>query len=176
MQLKRKQLVLIASNLFWLCRINPFDADEICFSPLSSQLQSIIESPDKQLTLNEIYNWFQNTFCYFRRNAATWKVFASYGIRSWMLLNIIWTQKVLETVFAMAPIILNDIDNFFGYSQKNRLTEFFSSTSFSFFTANLLIANQKCLKPVELNVMVVIKMHVWMRLQYISHKNHQKHL
>ncbi|XP_015126320.1 forkhead box protein P1 isoform X2 [Diachasma alloeum] len=35
--------------------------------------QSIIESPDKQLTLNEIYNWFQNTFCYFRRNAATWK-------------------------------------------------------------------------------------------------------
>lgn len=38
------------------------------------QQQSIIESPDKQLTLNEIYNWFQNTFCYFRRNAATWKV------------------------------------------------------------------------------------------------------
>lgn len=37
--------------------------------------QSIIESPEKQLTLNEIYNWFQNTFCYFRRNAATWKVF-----------------------------------------------------------------------------------------------------
>ncbi|CAL4099794.1 unnamed protein product, partial [Meganyctiphanes norvegica] len=35
--------------------------------------QGIIESPDKQLTLNEIYNWFQNTFAYFRRNAATWK-------------------------------------------------------------------------------------------------------
>ncbi|XP_041449625.1 forkhead box protein P1 isoform X16 [Drosophila obscura] len=35
--------------------------------------QAIIDSPDKQLTLNEIYNWFQNTFCYFRRNAATWK-------------------------------------------------------------------------------------------------------
>ncbi|EZA48497.1 Forkhead box protein P4 [Ooceraea biroi] len=35
--------------------------------------QSIIESTEKQLTLNEIYNWFQNTFCYFRRNAATWK-------------------------------------------------------------------------------------------------------
>ncbi|XP_017788972.1 PREDICTED: forkhead box protein P1 isoform X3 [Habropoda laboriosa] len=35
--------------------------------------QSIIESPEKQLTLNEIYNWFQNTFCFFRRNAATWK-------------------------------------------------------------------------------------------------------
>ncbi|GIY32917.1 forkhead box protein P1-B [Caerostris darwini] len=35
--------------------------------------QAIIESPERQLTLNEIYNWFQNTFCYFRRNAATWK-------------------------------------------------------------------------------------------------------
>ena len=36
--------------------------------------QGIIESPDRQLTLNEIYQWFQNTFAYFRRNAATWKV------------------------------------------------------------------------------------------------------
>ncbi|XP_076304363.1 forkhead box protein P1-like [Tachypleus tridentatus] len=35
--------------------------------------QAIIESHEKQLTLNEIYCWFQNTFCYFRRNAATWK-------------------------------------------------------------------------------------------------------
>lgn len=50
--LKKKKIVLLTLILF----------------------QSIIESPDKQLTLNEIYNWFQNTFCYFRRNAATWKV------------------------------------------------------------------------------------------------------
>ncbi|XP_076337721.1 forkhead box protein P4-like isoform X2 [Tachypleus tridentatus] len=35
--------------------------------------QAIIESPEKQLTLNGIYCWFQNTFCYFRRNAPTWK-------------------------------------------------------------------------------------------------------
>ncbi|CAL4100443.1 unnamed protein product [Meganyctiphanes norvegica] len=35
--------------------------------------QGIIESPDRQLTLNEVYNWFQNSFAYFRRNAATWK-------------------------------------------------------------------------------------------------------
>ncbi|XP_043247631.1 forkhead box protein P1-like isoform X2 [Amphibalanus amphitrite] len=35
--------------------------------------QAIVESPDKQLTLNEIYSWFQSTFAYFRRNAATWK-------------------------------------------------------------------------------------------------------
>ncbi|XP_026055214.1 forkhead box protein P1-B-like isoform X1 [Carassius auratus] len=35
--------------------------------------QAILESPEKQLTLNEIYNWFTRTFVYFRRNAATWK-------------------------------------------------------------------------------------------------------
>lgn len=35
--------------------------------------QAILESTDNQLTLNEIYNWFQDTFCYFRRNAPTWK-------------------------------------------------------------------------------------------------------
>ncbi len=40
--------------------------------------QAIIESPDRQLTLNEIYTWFQNTFAFFRRNAATWKV-SRYG-------------------------------------------------------------------------------------------------
>ena len=36
--------------------------------------QAINESPARQLTLNEIYNWFQANFAFFRRNAATWKV------------------------------------------------------------------------------------------------------
>lgn len=44
--------------------------------------QAIIESPHKQLTLNEIYQWFQNTFAYFRRNEATWKV-QSYNLALW---------------------------------------------------------------------------------------------
>ncbi|KAJ4927322.1 hypothetical protein JOQ06_015055, partial [Pogonophryne albipinna] len=35
--------------------------------------QAILESPEKQLTLNEVYNWFTRMFAYFRRNAATWK-------------------------------------------------------------------------------------------------------
>jgi len=35
--------------------------------------QAINESPSRQLTLNEIYNWFQANFAFFRRNAATWK-------------------------------------------------------------------------------------------------------
>ncbi|CAJ1055192.1 forkhead box protein P1 [Xyrichtys novacula] len=34
---------------------------------------SILESPDKQRTLNEIYNWFTTMFYYFRHNIATWK-------------------------------------------------------------------------------------------------------
>uniref|UniRef100_A0A0N5B0E9 Fork-head domain-containing protein n=1 Tax=Syphacia muris TaxID=451379 RepID=A0A0N5B0E9_9BILA len=35
--------------------------------------QAIMESKDCQLTLNEIYQWFTESFAYFRRNAATWK-------------------------------------------------------------------------------------------------------
>jgi hypothetical protein len=35
--------------------------------------QSIIESADHQLTLNEIYRWFEQNFSYFRKNAQTWK-------------------------------------------------------------------------------------------------------
>ncbi|XP_041860226.1 forkhead box protein P1 isoform X2 [Melanotaenia boesemani] len=34
---------------------------------------SILASPDKQRTLNEIYNWFTTMFFYFRHNTATWK-------------------------------------------------------------------------------------------------------
>jgi len=39
-----------------------------------SRVQAILESPQKQLTLNEIYQWFMRTFAYFRKNLATWKV------------------------------------------------------------------------------------------------------
>ncbi|XP_026115403.1 forkhead box protein P3-like isoform X2 [Carassius auratus] len=34
---------------------------------------AILESPEKQLTLNEIYHWFTRMFFYFRHNTATWK-------------------------------------------------------------------------------------------------------
>ncbi|XP_069040816.1 forkhead box protein P3 isoform X2 [Lepisosteus oculatus] len=34
---------------------------------------AILESPEKQLTLNEIYHWFMRMFFYFRHNTATWK-------------------------------------------------------------------------------------------------------
>merc|ERR1719445_351109 len=35
--------------------------------------QAILEAPYQQLTLHDIYTWFTSTFCYFRRNAASWK-------------------------------------------------------------------------------------------------------
>ncbi|KAA8591283.1 hypothetical protein FQN60_002226 [Etheostoma spectabile] len=34
---------------------------------------AILESSDKQRSLNEIYNWFTTMFFYFRHNTATWK-------------------------------------------------------------------------------------------------------
>ena len=38
-------------------------------------LQAIlIESPQTQLTLHEIYNWFTEKFAFFRQNTASWKV------------------------------------------------------------------------------------------------------
>lgn len=35
--------------------------------------QAILESPEKQLTLNDVYEWFSRNFVYFKRNLATWK-------------------------------------------------------------------------------------------------------
>jgi len=35
--------------------------------------QSVMEVPDKQLTLHGIYDWFTSTFAYFRRNLKSWK-------------------------------------------------------------------------------------------------------
>ncbi|KAJ8370151.1 hypothetical protein SKAU_G00101790 [Synaphobranchus kaupii] len=34
---------------------------------------AILESPDKQLSLNQIYHWFTRMFFYFRHNTSTWK-------------------------------------------------------------------------------------------------------
>ncbi|XP_041430601.1 forkhead box protein P3 [Xenopus laevis] len=34
---------------------------------------AILESPQKQLALNEIYHWFTRMFAFFRYNTATWK-------------------------------------------------------------------------------------------------------
>ena len=43
-------------------------------SDVCVRVQAILDSPAKQLTLNEIYQWFMSTFAFFRKNLATWKV------------------------------------------------------------------------------------------------------
>ena len=55
--------------------------------------QAIMESRDCQLTLNEIYQWFTETFAYFRRNAATWKV----NIKAHMLASESTLSECCET-------------------------------------------------------------------------------
>uniref|UniRef100_A0A2K6FVF5 Forkhead box P3 n=1 Tax=Propithecus coquereli TaxID=379532 RepID=A0A2K6FVF5_PROCO len=40
---------------------------------------AILEAPEKQRTLNEIYHWFTRMFAFFRNHPATWKVSSSGG-------------------------------------------------------------------------------------------------
>ncbi|XP_071961514.1 forkhead box protein P4-like isoform X2 [Antedon mediterranea] len=65
--------------------------------------QAIVESPGRQLTLNEIYNWFTRTFAYFRRNAATWKNAVRHNlslhkcfVRVENVKGAVWTVDELE--------------------------------------------------------------------------------
>ncbi|XP_033100484.1 forkhead box protein P1-like isoform X2 [Anneissia japonica] len=65
--------------------------------------QAIVESPVRQLTLNEIYNWFTRTFAYFRRNAATWKNAVRHNlslhkcfVRVENVKGAVWTVDELE--------------------------------------------------------------------------------
>ncbi|KAA0712803.1 Forkhead box protein P1-B [Triplophysa tibetana] len=65
--------------------------------------QAILETPDKQLTLNEIYNWFTRMFAYFRRNAATWKNAVRHNlslhkcfVRVENVKGAVWTVDELE--------------------------------------------------------------------------------
>lgn len=65
--------------------------------------QAILESPERQLTLNEIYNWFTRMFAYFRRNAATWKNAVRHNlslhkcfVRVENVKGAVWTVDELE--------------------------------------------------------------------------------
>ncbi|XP_072134783.1 forkhead box protein P4 isoform X2 [Mobula birostris] len=65
--------------------------------------QAILEAPDRQLTLNEIYNWFTRMFAYFRRNTATWKNAVRHNlslhkcfVRVENVKGAVWTVDELE--------------------------------------------------------------------------------
>ncbi|KAG7477760.1 hypothetical protein MATL_G00073050 [Megalops atlanticus] len=93
--LRQGPSVISSSSLHGVGPIRRRNSDKFC-TPIASELaqncefyknadvrppftyaslirHAILEAPDRQLTLNEIYNWFTRMFAYFRRNTATWK-------------------------------------------------------------------------------------------------------
>uniref|UniRef100_A0AAR2LFA8 Fork-head domain-containing protein n=1 Tax=Pygocentrus nattereri TaxID=42514 RepID=A0AAR2LFA8_PYGNA len=90
--------------------------------------QAILESPEKQLTLNEIYNWFTRMFAYFRRNAATWKNAVRHNlslhkcfVRVENVKGAVWTVDELEfqkrrpQKISGSPALVKNIQTNLGY-------------------------------------------------------------
>ncbi|XP_055724246.1 forkhead box protein P1-B isoform X4 [Salvelinus fontinalis] len=89
--------------------------------------QAILESPEKQLTLNEIYNWFTRMFAYFRRNAATWKNAVRHNlslhkcfVRVENVKGAVWTVDELEfqkrrPQKISGPALVKNIQTSLGY-------------------------------------------------------------
>uniref|UniRef100_A0A673YIQ2 Forkhead box P1b n=1 Tax=Salmo trutta TaxID=8032 RepID=A0A673YIQ2_SALTR len=89
--------------------------------------QGILESPEKQLTLNEIYNWFTRMFAYFRRNAATWKNAVRHNlslhkcfVRVENVKGAVWTVDELEfqkrrPQKITGPALVKNIQTSLGY-------------------------------------------------------------
>lgn len=90
--------------------------------------QAILESPDRQLTLNEIYNWFTRMFAYFRRNAATWKNAVRHNlslhkcfVRVENVKGAVWTVDELEfqkrrpQKISGTPALVKNIHTTLGY-------------------------------------------------------------
>ncbi|KAM4613561.1 forkhead box protein P1-B isoform 2-T2 [Polymixia lowei] len=90
--------------------------------------QAILESPEKQLTLNEIYNWFTRMFAYFRRNAATWKNAVRHNlslhkcfVRVENVKGAVWTvdeiefQKRRPQKISGSPSLVKNIQTSLGY-------------------------------------------------------------
>lgn len=90
--------------------------------------QAILDSPEKQLTLNEIYNWFTRMFAYFRRNAATWKNAVRHNlslhkcfVRVENVKGAVWTVDELEfqkrrpQKISGSPALVKNIQTSLGY-------------------------------------------------------------
>ncbi|KAM6947204.1 forkhead box protein P1-B [Lycodopsis pacificus] len=90
--------------------------------------QAILETPEKQLTLNEVYNWFTRMFAYFRRNAATWKNAVRHNlslhkcfVRVENVKGAVWTvdeiefQKRRPQKISGSPGLVKNIQTSLGY-------------------------------------------------------------
>ncbi|XP_018103932.1 forkhead box protein P4 isoform X2 [Xenopus laevis] len=93
--------------------------------------QAILETPDRQLTLNEIYNWFTRMFAYFRRNTATWKNAVRHNlslhkcfVRVENVKGAVWTVDELEyqkrrPPKMTGPTLVKNMISGLGYSALN---------------------------------------------------------
>jgi hypothetical protein len=80
---------------------------------MSSLTQAILDSKERHLSLNEIYNWFQSTFAYFRRNAATWKVLiVGSGLRATRFCS---SQNAIRTNLSLHKCFVRFEDEFGSY-------------------------------------------------------------
>uniref|UniRef100_G1K3I2 ER membrane protein complex subunit 4 n=1 Tax=Xenopus tropicalis TaxID=8364 RepID=G1K3I2_XENTR len=94
--------------------------------------QAILDTPDRQLTLNEIYNWFTRMFAYFRRNTATWKNAVRHNlslhkcfVRVENVKGAVWTVDELEyqkrrpPKMTGSPTLVKNMISGLGYSALN---------------------------------------------------------
>merc|ERR1719357_68984 len=82
---------------------------------------AIMEAPYQQLTLHDIYNWFTTTFCYFRRNAASWKNAVRHNLslhkcfkRVENVKGAVWTVDDLEYFRRRPPRGVSDVPSSSG--------------------------------------------------------------
>ncbi|XP_039605098.1 forkhead box protein P4 isoform X1 [Polypterus senegalus] len=93
---------------------------------------AILEAPDRQLTLNEIYNWFTRMFAYFRRNTATWKNAVRHNlslhkcfVRVENVKGAVWTvdeveyQKRRPPKMTGSPTLVKNMISGLGYGSLN---------------------------------------------------------
>ncbi|XP_043932687.1 forkhead box protein P4-like isoform X1 [Protopterus annectens] len=94
--------------------------------------QAILDAPDRQLTLNEIYNWFTRMFAYFRRNTATWKNAVRHNlslhkcfVRVENVKGAVWTvdemeyQKRRPPKMTGSPTLVKNMISGLGYGALN---------------------------------------------------------
>ncbi|XP_029428556.1 forkhead box protein P4 isoform X2 [Rhinatrema bivittatum] len=152
--LRQGPSVISSSTLQNVGSIRRRNADKFC-TPISSELaqnhefyrnadvrppftyaslirQAILETPDRQLTLNEIYNWFTRMFAYFRRNTATWKNAVRHNlslhkcfVRVENVKGAVWTVDELEyqkrrpPKMTGSPTLVKNMISGLGYGALN---------------------------------------------------------
>ncbi|KAM6114615.1 LOW QUALITY PROTEIN: forkhead box protein P4 [Phoenicopterus ruber ruber] len=98
----------------------------------ASLIRQAILDPDRQLTLNEIYNWFTRMFAYFRRNTATWKNAVRHNlslhkcfVRVENVKGAVWTvdeheyQKRRPPKMTGSPTLVKNMISGLGYGALN---------------------------------------------------------